>query len=62
MNRLLSIVAITVVLASAIPAAAQYPPTPGNGTFRLIEGLEYANARGTSLLLDLRIPERGRIR
>ena len=46
--------ALTLALAHA--ANAQYPPTPGTGTFTLIENLEYANARGTSLQLDLRIP------
>lgn len=58
-NRFLSpiVIALTLALASTRPAAAQYPPTPGTGTFRLIEGLEYANARGVSLQLDLRIPD-----
>lgn len=46
-----------LVLLLCLPVAAQYPPTPGNGTFTVIEGLEYANFRGQSLLLDLRIPD-----
>jgi acetyl esterase/lipase len=34
-------------------------PTPGTGTFSLVEGIEYANVDGKSLLLDLRIPDDG---
>ncbi len=52
MKRLLAL------LLSIAPAAlAQYPPTPGTGTFTTIEALEYANADGKPLLLDLRIPD-----
>ncbi len=47
----------TIVLALAFSAAAQYPPTPGTGTFTTIEALEYANVDGKPLLLDLRIPD-----
>ena len=48
---------LVLILALALPAFAQYPPTPGTGTFRTIEALEYANVAGESLLLDLRIPD-----
>ena len=34
-----------------------YPPTPGNGSFRTIEAIEYARPAGTPLLLDLRVPD-----
>jgi acetyl esterase/lipase len=34
-----------------------YPPTPGTGTFRIIEALEYARFDDKPLLLDLRIPD-----
>ena len=34
-----------------------YPPTPGNGTFRTIEAIEYSRPAGTPLLLDLRVPD-----
>ena len=50
----------TFVLIAALlaaPALAQYPPTPGTGTFTTIEALEYANVDGNPLLLDLRIPD-----
>ena len=53
--RALKFAAVLVLVAAS--AAAQYPPTPGTGTFTTIEGLEYANVGGKSLLLDLRIPD-----
>ena len=49
--------AVLLALAVAVPALAQYPPTPGNGTFRTLEGIEYARVDGKPLLLDLRIPD-----
>ena len=50
------IVLATALLVLAATASAQYPPTPGTGTFTVIEALEYANVDGKPLLLDLRIP------
>lgn len=41
----------------AVAASAQYPPTPGTGSFTTIEAIEYANVNGKRLLLDLRIPD-----
>lgn len=51
------LIIFTAVLVIASSAAAQYPPTPGTGTFTTIEALEYANVDGKPLLLDLRIPD-----
>jgi acetyl esterase/lipase len=48
---------LALVVALAAHAVAQYPPTPGTGTFTTIEALEYANVDGKALLLDLRIPD-----
>lgn len=42
---------------AAFPAFAQYPPTPGTGTFTLIANIAYASVGSTPLLLDLRIPD-----
>jgi acetyl esterase/lipase len=53
-HRTLLIVCLVLLSFSA---RAQYPPTPGTGTFTVIEALEYANAGGEPLLLDLRIPD-----
>lgn len=46
-----------VIILTATAALAQYPPTPGTGTFTTIEAIEYANAGGKSMLMDLRIPD-----
>ncbi|HEX7153843.1 MAG TPA: alpha/beta hydrolase [Thermoanaerobaculia bacterium] len=48
---------VPILLLVATGAFAQYPPTPGNGTFRTIEALEYARVGSDPLLLDLRIPD-----
>jgi acetyl esterase/lipase len=48
---------LLLLALTALPALAQYPPTPGTGQFTTIEALEYANVDGEALLLDLRIPE-----
>jgi len=59
MRTLLIALASALALSTAVPAFAQYPPTPGTGTFTTIENIEYANVRGLSLQLDLRIPDAG---
>ncbi|HVS33929.1 MAG TPA: alpha/beta hydrolase [Thermoanaerobaculia bacterium] len=48
---------LTLLLMLALAAPAQYPPTPGTGTFSITEALEYASVDGKPLLLDLRIPD-----
>lgn len=50
-------IVLVIFLLAAIPAVAQYPPTPGIGTFRTIEAMEYASVGTKRLLLDLRIPD-----
>src|SRR4051812_3804931 len=55
--RRMKLAPILVSLAIATAALAGTPPTPGTGTFTTIENLEYANAGGKSLQLDLRIPD-----
>lgn len=52
MKRLIPLLALV-----ATTALAQSPPTPGAGSFTTIEGIEYANAGGKRLYLDLRIPD-----
>jgi acetyl esterase/lipase len=51
--------ALLIVCLALLPAiaSAAYPPTPGTGTFTVMEGIEYANAGGKRLLLDLRVPD-----
>ncbi|MCU1347525.1 MAG: alpha/beta hydrolase [Acidobacteria bacterium] len=51
------VVAALFLSLLATAALAGTPPTPGTGTFTTIENLEYANAGGKSLQLDLRIPD-----
>ncbi|MGZ8797736.1 MAG: alpha/beta hydrolase fold domain-containing protein [Thermoanaerobaculia bacterium] len=46
-----------LVLMLLVTSAALAQPTPGTGTFTTIESLEFANAGGKSMLLDLRIPD-----
>ncbi|HWW60315.1 MAG TPA: alpha/beta hydrolase [Thermoanaerobaculia bacterium] len=48
---------LSLFATMATASFAQYPPTPGTGTFSTIENLEYANVNGKPLLLDLRIPD-----
>jgi acetyl esterase/lipase len=58
--RRLPILPLLLVLASlagTTAALAGNPPTPGVGTFTTVAGLEYANAGGKRLYLDLRIPD-----
>jgi acetyl esterase/lipase len=59
-NRPVKSLLLSLTLLVAASASAQlpgYPPTPGNGTFRTLEALEYARVDGVPLLLDLRIPD-----
>jgi len=48
---------IPLVFLIAVNAFAGYPPTPGTGSFTLIENIEYARVASKPLLLDLRIPD-----
>ena len=49
---------LSFLVASTLSAQLPgYPPTPGTGTFRTIEALEYARVDDKPLLLDLRIPD-----
>jgi acetyl esterase/lipase len=41
----------------AAMASAGNPPTPGTGSFTIIENIEYATPNGKPLLMDLRVPD-----
>lgn len=56
-SSILPVLLVLASLARATAALAGNPPTPGVGTFTTMEGLEYANAGGKRLYLDLRIPD-----
>ena len=59
MKRFLSLLLLVASSAFAQTQSATAYPTPGTGTFTLIEALEFARPDGVPLLLDLRIPDTG---
>src|SRR5688500_5240706 len=59
MKRFLAILLLVASSAFAQTGSADSYPTPGNGTFTLIEAVEFARPDGVPLLLDLRIPDAG---